>query len=192
MPLDNLLPRNRVHLLSGIRDVGKTSFILPAMIDWQNAPDVPLIAGYGKDHKDWATIKWTLQRLKPIPEIVIIEAFQDLTESINKRNIVHAFMNEIDACLHPQQDFPKGLTVVGITGSPKQSKKDRYPDPTQRVPGTSIWVERASTIFVLDSAEANLQLTTERRIMHVCRKAGARLVLDGAFTVDNRLIFPNL
>lgn len=224
MPLDNLLPRQRVHLLAGVRDAGKTRFILPAMLEWQyqanstcppwayvaadrslldaydtirdmgfQISDVPLVAAYGKDHKDWTSIRWALRRLTPVPEIVIIEAFQDLAESINKRNLVHVFMNDVDACLQPQQDFPNGLTIIGMTGSPKQSARDRYPDPSQRVPGTSIWVERASTTFVVESADPKtLSLVPPERTLFVCRKSGPRLILSGAFTTQNRLFFPNL
>jgi hypothetical protein len=224
MPLDNLLPRNRVHLLAGVRDAGKTRFILPAMLDWQAMPastcppwayvaadrsildahdtirdmgyqisDVPLIPGYGAKRKVWTGIVEALAQITPRPEIVVVEAFQDLCDNYNKRGDVHEFMNTVDSYCHPQTGFPKGLTVVGMTGSPKQCMRDRYPDPSQRVPGSSCWVERASTAFVVESADPKtLSLIPPERRLFVCRKSGPRLDLSGAFTTQNRLHFPNL
>lgn len=221
MPLDTLLPRNRVSLLAGVRDAGKTRFILPAMLDWpsptppwayvasdrsildaqQTIQDmnyplsaIPLIAGYGKDHLgSWGAVMKSLLAATPRPEIVVIEAFQDLSESINKRNLVHEFMNTVDGFCGPSREFPNGLTVIGMTGSPKQSMRDRYPDPTQRIPGTSIWGERASAVFMVESAAKDLSLVGPERILHVCRKhGGPRLLLKGSFDGNNRLVFPNL
>jgi len=223
MALKDVLPQFRVHLLAGVRDAGKTRFILPAMIEWAKnggppwayvagdrslldaqdtirdmnyqLSDVPLIAAYGKEHKgEWSQVVNVLMRQKPIPQVAVIEAFQDLAESINKRNVVHMFMQGVDAYLQPGPDFPQGLTVVGLTGAPKQGPRDRYPDPSQRIPGTSIWGERASTLLVVESAnEKTLSLTGPERKLFVCRKhGGPRLELNGTFTVDNRLIFPAL
>lgn len=219
MPLDTLLPRNRVNLLAGVRDAGKTRFILPAMLSWPNCPpwayvaadrssldaqqtildmnyklsDVPLISAYGRKHMQWRDVIETLEQQSPRPEIAVIEAFQDFAESINKRNIVHEFMHYIDSFCQPSKEFPNGLTIIGMTGSPKQSMRDRYPDPTQRVPGSTLWVERASSVLVVESAEANLALTTPNRTLYFCRKhGGLRLVLPGAFDHNNRLIFPSL
>jgi hypothetical protein len=218
MPLADILPRQRVNLLAGVRDSGKTRFILPAMLAWADRPpwayvaadrsgldaeevikdmgyslgDIPLIRAYGREHKGWAKIVEALLAMSPRPEIAIIEAFQDLAESINKRGLVHEFMNRIDAYLQPTTEFPNGLTILGITGSPKQSMRDRYPDPTQRIPGTSIWGERASAVFVVESAEKNFELTTPNRVLWVCRKIGPRLRLEGEFHGNNRLIFPAL
>lgn len=225
MPLDNLLLRNCVHLLAGMRDAGKTRFILPAMLDWQAMPnstcppwayvaadrslrdahrtiidmgyqvrDVPLIPGYGRQQKkSWLDVVLVLAKITPRPEIVIVEAFQDLCESSNKRHLVHEFMNYVDAYCEPSTDFPNGLTVLGMTGTPKQTIRNRYPDPAQRVPGSTCWVERASTIFVVESADPKtLSLVQPERTLFVCRKVGPRLVLNGAFTTQNRLYFPNL
>lgn len=222
MPLSAILPYQRVNLVAGVRDAGKTRFILPAMLTgWPNTQtppwayvaadrsildaqqtildmnykltDIPLVPAYGRKHMGWLQIVQALLKLNPLPEIAVIEAFQDLADSINKRNIVHEFMNHVDSYCQPSQEFPKGLTIIGLTGSPKQSVKDRYPDPTQRVPGTSIWTERASAVFVVESAAKDLALTASERILHVCRKhGGPRLVLSGCFDANNRLNFPNL
>lgn len=220
MPLDTILPRQRVNLLAGVRDAGKTRFILPAMLSWPSpAPpwayvaadrsildaqqtildmnyklsDIPLVSAYGKKHMAWKDVIQTVSQLNPVPEVLVVEAFQDFAESINKRNLVHEFMNDVDAYCQPSREFPNGLTVLGMTGAPKQSMRDRYPDPTQRVPGTSIWCERASAVFVVESAAKDLSLTASERVLYVCRKhGGPRLVLTGAFDHDNRLVFPNL
>lgn len=220
MPLDTILPRNRVNLLAGVRDAGKTRFILPAMLAWPSpAPpwayvaadrsildaqqtildmnyklsDIPLIGAYGKKHMDWSGVMDAVLRASPRPEILVVEAFQDFADSINKRNLVHEFMNHVDAYCQPSREFPNGLTILGMTGSPKQSMRDRYPDPTQRVPGTSIWCERASAVFVVESAAKDLSLTAADRVLYVCRKhGGPRLVLTGSFDGNNRLVFPNL
>jgi len=219
MPLDTILPRNRVNLLAGVRDAGKTRFILPAMLAWPNCPpwayiaadrsaldaqqtildmnyklsDIPMVSAYGAKLMDWGRVIEVAIRLNPRPEILVVEAFQDFAESINKRNLVHEFMNRVDAYCQPTREFPNGLTILGMTGSPKQSMRDRYPDPTQRVPGTSIWCERASAVFVVESAAKDLSLTDSERVLYVCRKhGGPRLVLPGKFDVDNRLQFPGL
>lgn len=222
MPLSTLLPRQRVNLLSGVRDSGKTRFILPAMINWsaEGGPpwayvaadrsildaqqtildmnyklsDVPLIPAYGRHHKStWRDVVSALVPLNPRPEIVVVEAFQDFAESINKRNLVHDYMNEVDAYCQPTQEFPHGLTIIGLTGAPKQSPRDRYPDPSQRVPGTAIWVERASVVMVVESAEKDLSLTTAQRKLFWCRKhGGMRIEAPGSFDSNNRLVFPTL
>ena len=219
MPLDTILPRQRVNLLAGVRDAGKTRFILPAMLAWPKCPpwayvaadrsildaqqtildmnyklsDVPLVAAYGRKHMSWSDVIRALEQTRPRPEIVVVEAFQDFAESINKRDKVHEFMNWVDSYCQPSSEFPNGLTILGMTGSPKQSMRDRYPDPTQRVPGTSIWVERASAVFIVESADAKLALTGPDRVLYVCRKhGGPRLILNGQFDSNNRLVFPNL
>lgn len=219
MPLDTILPRQRVNLLAGVRDAGKTRFILPAMLNWTNCPpwayvaadrsildaqqtiidmnyklsDVPLVSAYGRKHMSWSDVIRTLEQTNPRPEIAVVEAFQDFSESINKRDKVHEFMNWVDSFCQPSREFPNGLTIIGMTGSPKQSMRDRYPDPTQRVPGTSIWVERASAVFVVESNDNKLSLTGSDRKLYVCRKhGGPRLELTGAFDQDNRLVFPTL
>ena len=176
MPLATILPRHRVSLLAGVRDSGKTRFILPAMADWYanggpswayvagdrsslDAADtiremnfqpgaIPLIAAFGDSRLTcWGQVVQVLMHRDPIPEIVVVEAFQDLADSINKRDVVHNFMNMVDADLKPGARFVKGLTVIGITGAPKQTKNNRYPDPSQRIPGTAIWGERCSLLF---------------------------------------------
>ena len=220
MPLDTILPRNRVNLLAGVRDAGKTRFILPAMLAWPTpqppwayvaadrsildaqqtildmnykVSDIPVVSAYGRKHMNWRQVVAALIEMDPRPEIVVVEAFQDFAESINKRNLVHEFMNDVDAYCQPSHEFPNGLTILGMTGAPKQSMRDRYPDPTQRVPGTSIWVERASAVFVVESAAKDLALTASDRVLYVCRKhGGPRLVLTGQFDGNNRLVFPNL
>lgn len=222
MPLSNLLPRQRVNLLSGVRDAGKTRFIIPAMVGWRAAggppwayvaadrsildaqqtildmnyklTDVPLVPAYGRAHKaSWRDVVAALVPLNPRPEVVVVEAFQDFAESLNKRNLVHAFMNEVDTYCQPTKEFPNGLTIVGNTGAPKQGPRDRYPDPTQRIPGTAIWGERASAVIVIESADKDLSLVKPERVMYFCRKhGGLRLQLNGWFDADNRLVFPTL
>lgn len=154
--------------------------------------DFPLVAGYGIRRKGgWAQVVDALLGLSPRPQIAIVEAFQDLCES-PRRSEIHNFMHWVDCYCTPTKEFPQGLTVLGMCGNPKQSMHSRYPDPTQRVPGNSIWVERASTIFVIESSDSKaLSLIGPERRMFVCRKVGPRLELSGAFTPQNRLFFPN-
>lgn len=222
MPLDTLLPRNRINLIGGVRDAGKTRWILPAMKTWEaqgNCPpwvyvaadrsildaqqtiqdmnfkvsDFPIISAYGRDHKSWAQIIDVMMQMEPRPEIVVVEAFQYLSDSINRHQIVDQFMNMVDAYLLPTRQFPNGLTVLGMCGGIKKALRDCYPDPSQRIPGCSTWGERASALFVIESAEADRALTTPNRRMFLCRKhGGLRLNLDGVFDVNNRLIFPSL
>lgn len=218
MPIEDVIPLNRVSLLGGVRDAGKTRFIIPAMLAWTNRPpwayvaadrpradaedtildmgfqlsDVPLVSAYGRNHKDWRTLIDQLARMDPRPEIVIIEAFQYLCDSMNRHKMVHEFMNRVDAFIEPSRDFPKGLSIVGMTGGSKKSMRDRYPDPTMRIPGAATWVERASTVLLIESASKDQELTNPERVLYVCQKNKLRQRLDGAFDAQNRLVFPNL
>lgn len=219
MPLKDYLATGRVNLLTGIRDAGKTRFILPVMIDWQaqggppwayvaadrpksdahdtirdmgySLSQVPLISSYGRDHKQLPGILKAASELNPKPEILIVEAFQYLADSLNRHRIVHDFMNWVDAYIEPTQEFPQGLTILGLTGTAKRAAKDKYPDPTQRVPGAATWVERASAVLVIEAPD-DPELLQPERVLYVCTKAKLRLKLEGSFTPQNRLVFPSL
>lgn len=38
--IDEVLPTNRIHLLGGVSDAGKTRWVLPAMLDWEAGKNV--------------------------------------------------------------------------------------------------------------------------------------------------------
>lgn len=220
MPLQALLPPCRIHLLSGYRDSGKTSFILPAMIDWRAnggppwayvAADrskldahetiqrmgfkllqVPIVYSYGRDHKGWRQLIEAFVAMQPRPEVVVIEAFQYLCDSLNRHKIVDVFMNEVDAFVNPSKEFSKGLIIIGICGGAKRSMRDKYPDPTQRVPGCATWVERASSILMLEPDPKDPEMLTNNRVLYACGKQIPRRRETGVYDANNRLIFPNL
>jgi hypothetical protein len=216
MPLSNLLPKHRIHLLGGASDAGKTSFILPAMVKWSpnwvyvsgdrsilDALDkftqlglppgaVPLIPAYGRDSKSWRVVVEQMETMEPRPEYVVFEGFQRQCRNHNRPNDVFEFLGEIDSYLQPTQQFPNGLTFIGITESPKQKPKDRYPDPRQRISGCSAWASHASTVFLLEPLDKDTTGIGPGRQLWVCQKNAPRQCHFTQFTSNGLLVFPNL
>jgi hypothetical protein len=154
---------------------------------------IPIIYSYGAEHKSWRQLVEMFKLKEPRPEIAVIEAFQYLCPSLNRHSMVDEFMNTIDSYLQPSKDFPNGLTILGLTGGSKRSIRDRYPDPSMRVPGCATWVERAGTILLIEPAEGDHEFLDPDRNLYICRKhGGSRLKMTGGFTPQNRLVFPDL
>lgn len=216
MPLKTLLSKHRVHLLGGVSDAGKTSFILPAMIAWSprwayicgdrselDADDkfkqlgiqpstVPLIPAYGRAFKNWHQLVQEIEHWNPQPEYIVFEGFQRRCRNHNRPGDVFEFLNEIDAYLQPTKQFPAGLTVLGITESPKQKPREKYADPRQRISGCSAWASHASTVFVLEPLDSDPKGQCNGRQLWICTKNSPRRCETTTFDSQGNLVFSNL
>lgn len=222
--IDEVLPQGRVSLLGGVSDVGKTSFILPLLLEWeqgkpvlskpshpvpwayvsgdrllQDAHDklnqlgipktaIRMIPASGRDHKGWLSILFAAARLVPRPEFLVVEGFSEMCGESRAEVITH--LEETGAMCQGCQEFPTGLTVLGIVESPKQKPYERYPNPRQRISGSSAWGYKASTVLLLESVKGDEELLTDRRVLYVCAKIGKRRKLDAQFDAVGRLIVP--
>lgn len=214
MPLCEVLAKHRVNLLGGASDAGKTSFILPAMAAWGprwvyvcadrsdvdalekieqlGLTHIPLLPAFGRDFKSWPQIVEVLKSWDPLPEYVVFEGFQRRASDHNKANYVFEFLNEVDSYLKPTRQFPLGLTMLGIAESPKQTPKNRYSDPRQRISGCSAWGSHASTILLLETMDHDREGLAPDRQLWVCMKNKPRRKLIGSFDERGNLLFPNL
>lgn len=216
MALKDLLLKHRVHLLGGVSDAGKTSFILPAMVAWGpnwayvcgdrsdldaddkfkqlgiNPASVPMVPAYGKNYKNWRQVIENIERWKPQPEYLVFEGFQRRCANHNRPNDVFEFLNEVDAYLQPTRQFPLGLTVLGITESPKQKPREKYADPRQRISGCSAWASHASTVLVLETLDKDPSGSGSGRQLWVCAKNTQRRMETTTFDAKGNLVFPNL
>lgn len=216
MPLKDLLLKHRIHLLGGVSDAGKTSFILPAMVAWSprwayvagdrsdldavdkfkqlgiNPSQVPLIHAYGREYKGWSQVLETIERWSPQPEYIVFEGFQRRCTNHNRPDSTFEFLNEVDAYLQPTRQFPAGLTVLGITESPKQKPREKYADPRQRISGCSAWGSHASTIFLLEPLDTDPKGQGAGRQLWICTKNAPRRCETTTFDSQGNLIFQNL
>jgi hypothetical protein len=215
--LESILAKNRINILGGVSDAGKTRFILPTAIsDFQrpwayisgdrskldaidtfslmgyDASQVPLIPAFGADHKPWRKCVEVMSHMEPRPEYVIFEGFQRQCKNHNRPDSVYEFLNEVDSHLRPTTQFPLGLTLLGIAESPKQKPRERYPDPRHRISGCSAWVSHASTVLVLEPLDNDMACENGARQLWVCGKNSARVKLLTAFDKRGRLLFRDL
>jgi hypothetical protein len=222
--IDGILPKNRVHLLAGVSDAGKTRWVLPAMIEWQQgnpvfdcasnpvpwayvvgdrlqqeavdtlasmgySPNIiRMIPAFGKHNKGWLQILMAAAALDPIPEFLVVEGFGDLCGE--KRPEVREFLGTVGAFCEGVREFPNGLTLLGVVESPKQKPYEKYPNPRQRVSGTSAWGYHTSTILLLEGTKGDDELLRPDRTLWVCLKNGKRRKLLASFDAVGRLIVP--
>lgn len=219
MALKDVLTSRRVHLLGGVSDAGKTRFIIPALLGWQNAPPwvyvvgdrtlsdaqdsmtdmginpatVPTIPAFGAHNRaTWLEIRLSIELHNPQAEIIVIEGFQDLCQGQGRKNEVRAFLSDVSASLEPTAQRPNGWTVLGVVESPKMKPHEQYANPRQRVSGASGWGYHSSTILLIEDAAKDGTFMTPNRIMWVCHKGQQRRKVDGCFDANNRLVFPSL
>lgn len=98
--VDTILPARRVHLLAGVSDAGKTRFIIPAMLDFQNGK--PFL-GYTSHPTPWAYVVGdrtleeahdTIRSMGLEPDnIPIIPAFGKDNKSMNQIMLSAAQLN---------------------------------------------------------------------------------------------------
>lgn len=220
--IDEVLPINRINLLGGVSDAGKTSWLLPALLDWEqglpvlgrpsnpvpwayvsgdrlmldvqdklaqlNIPQgaIRIIPASGKDHKGWQRIMLAASALVPKPEFLVMEGFSEMCGD-RKLEVVE-FFESVGAICQGCPEFPNGLTILGVVESPKQKPYERYPNPRQRISGSSVWGYKASTVMLIESVKGDEELLTDKRTFYVCSKNGKRRKLDAQFDAQGRLI----
>ena len=219
--VDDIFPTRRVHLLGGVSDAGKTRFILPALLDWQQGKPflgrashpvpwayvvgdrpvgeavdtansmglfgIRMIPAYGAYNKDWWHIVQAAKALTPIPQLLVIEGFGDLPEG-ESRKLVREFLSHVSAYCEDVNEFPAGLTVLGIMESPKLKPNERYKNPRQRISGVSSWGFHSSTVIIVEAEDE--ECTSPDRTFWVCMKGAQRRKLKGTFDSQGRLVVP--
>ena len=222
--IDEILPTNRIHLLAGVSDAGKTRWVLPAMADWQagkpvlgrtshpcpwayvagdrllqeahdtlNSMNIPptsvrIIPAFGRHNKRYLEVLLAAAKLDPPPQFLVWEGFSDMCGE--KRAEVKEFLGSLGSYCEGSQEFPNGLTILGIVESPKQKPFEKYPNPRHRVSGASAWSYHSSTILLLEGVDKDDALLTGDRFLWVCVKNGQRRKLRGSFDSLGRLIVP--
>lgn len=220
--LDEVFPSNRVHLLAGVSDAGKTRLILPAMLQWAqggllwgrqchpvpwayvigdrleqeahdsmnsmniNPSSVRCIPAFGRHSKSYLQILEAAAALRPLPEFLVWEGFSDMCGE--RKFEVKDFLGNIGAYCQGTKEFPTGLTILGIAESPKQKPYEKYPNPRQRVSGSSAWSYHTSTILLLEGIKGDEELLTGKRVLYVCSKNGKRRMLGADFDAQGRLV----
>jgi hypothetical protein len=221
--IDDVLPKNRVHLLGGVSDAGKTRWVIPALLQWEqglpvlgrNSHPVPwvYVAGdrdvievhdslytmglpptcirifpaFGAHRKHWKDIIEALSKWEPRPELIVWEGFSDLPDGDQRRE-VREFLSSITPYCHVTQQFPNGLTILGVVESPKQKPYEKYPNPRHRVSGASAWSYHTSTVMLVEAAKGDEALETINRTFWVCTKNCGRRSLPAYFDAQGRLI----
>ena len=152
-----------------------------------NPDDVRCIPAFGKANKNVGQVLMAAQQMKPVPELLVWEGFQDLPEG-DRRQEVRTFLCNMSAYCEGDAGFPNGLTILGIVESPKLKPTERYTNPRQRVSGVSAWGYHSSTILLLESLENDLSFQTPNRILWICTKNGPRRCVSAAFNTQGRLV----
>lgn len=222
--IEDILTPNRVHLLGGASDVGKTRWLLPMLMDWEKGRDVlgrkshpvpwayisgdriqlevhetltklgipiaavRVIPASGFHHKDWLAAFQAAAELRPVPQLLVVEGFSQMAG--DKRFEVYEFLEDMLAWCQPSVQFPAGLTILGVVESPKQKPYERYPNPRQRIAGSSLWGYKASTILLIESTKADPEMLTGNRVFYCCPKNAQRRQLNAIFDAQGRLIVP--
>lgn len=207
------LPSNRVHLLGGPSDAGKTRWILPAMISlakpWAyvagdrsllDAKDtirslkldegqINIIPAFGQEERELTQVFMAINSLTPLPEYVVVEGFQILCPDKNRHRIVSKFLGAWERFIQPSKTNDKGMTVIGVCESPKMKPHERYANPRERISGCATWAYAASTVIIIDCKPKDWELKTKERKMWVCGKNMPRLQFDGEFNTAGYLTF---
>lgn len=211
--LEEWLPKNRVHLLGGPSDAGKTRYTLPSMIalgkPWVyvagdrsllDAKDtimslglpeeeIRIIPAFGPDEKELAEVFMAVKRLTPLPEIVVIEGLQRLCPDRNRHKVVSRFLGSCEKFIQPGPGCPDGMTILGVCEAPKMKPHERYANPRDRISGSATWAYAASTVMMIDCKPPDWALEKPQRKMWVCMKNKPRLQFDGEFNENGYLTF---
>jgi hypothetical protein len=221
--VDKVFPARRVHLVGGVSNVGKTRWLIPAMVDWaagrpvlgkQSHPgtwayvaadrlleeaedtiqgmrvalsDVQIVPAFGQHHKSWTDIVVALSKLHC--DVAVVESFGDFAGDRGSRAQVLEFLSRASAMCQPTQEFPNGLTIIGVMESPKLKPYERYKNPRELISGVAGWGYHTSTDILIQAVEKDEEMLTGNRRMYVSLKNGLNMRLTGSFDSGGKLVF---
>lgn len=151
-----------------------------------NPDTISIIPAFGKDDKNLTQILSCASQLRPRPELLIIEGFQDMPLG-DRRKEVRSFLSAANAHCQPSSEFPNGLTLIGILESPKMRPNEKYANPRQRISGVSSWGFHTSTVMLLEATKDDPAYETEYRDIWFCVKNGKRTKYSLIFDEKGRL-----
>lgn len=152
-----------------------------------NPATISIIPAFGKENKKFNQIIEAASLLRPCPQLLIIEGFQDLPVGDFRRD-VRTFLSNANAYCQPSKEFPLGLTLIGILESPKMKPNEKYSNPRQRISGVSSWGFHTSTVMLLEAAKDDPSYETEYRDIWFCVKNGKRVKYSLIFNEKGQLV----
>lgn len=147
---------------------------------------VRIIPAFGSGNKNLRQIFEAAAKLDPLPELLVIEGFSDLSDG-DRRQEIRAFLSNANAYCQPSTQFPAGMTILGIVESPKLKPKEKYSNPRQRISGVSSWGHHTSTVLLLENVEEDPAYETGERLLWLCIKNGRRTKLAAQFNALGQL-----
>lgn len=153
-----------------------------------NPPDIRIIPAFGLHNKSALEILRAALKLEPIPELLVWESFQDMCGE--QKSDIKEFLGSMCAYCEANQEFPNGLTILGVVESPKQKPYERYANPRQRISGRSAWSYHTSTNILIEATTGDEEMLTPTRTVWVCAKGKQRRKLAANFDPQGRLLVP--
>jgi len=216
--VEKLLPINRIHLVSGPSDVGKTSFWYMALTLW--AAGLPLLGQKSypipwtlvSSERPLADVYDSIIRLGLMPrDFDILPAYgrhnkslTDIWKELDERGTPRlVFWEGFDAVVkqrnnaHEVREFMSAstahceedkYTILGSGGVAKMKPYEWYDDPRQMTAGSEIWGRLASTVFIM-LKENPADLSDSHRLMHICIKNDKSCTVRGCFDENGILTF---
>jgi hypothetical protein len=95
-----------------------------------------------------------IKNMNPIPDIIVIEALDQLLDDANKKSIVAPFMRHFqDVAKHFQ------VAIIGTCGAGKSRPGEEYADRRNRISGSEAWGRNCETVVILDRTEGQREIT---------------------------------
>jgi len=148
--------------------------------------DIPIIPAFGQDNKRWQAVIEEAAKMKV--GLLVWEGFGDLAPHPACRPQVREFLSQISACCQPTDEFPKGLTILGVMESPKLKPAERYRDPRQRISGVASWGYHTSTVMLIESPDPS-DIANPERLLYASIKNAPSFSTVGRFDGHGHLHF---
>ena len=214
--VDQIILRNRIHLLGGISSSGKTRFAVPALNDWSmgipflGEESYPVPWGIVACDRPLRDVHDSLESMGlPKDCVPIVPAFGKhsipkfkIMESIRDRGLHLVFWEGFDMMVRRPNDPYEvkeflsevsgycddyDLTVLGSVGVPKMKPNETYENPRQLIGGSTIWERATSTNLII--APETPDIDNPGRLIYVCLKNAPSFVMGGKFLEHGILTF---
>jgi len=114
------------------------------------------------------TIINEIEKLNPIPSVVLLEGLDMLLDDTNKKSVVSPFMRHLqDVAAHFH------IALIGTVGAPKSKQGEAYAAKRDKLSGSEAWGRNCETVVVIEFSEEDDGTSPQREITVLPRNAGA-------------------
>lgn len=210
--VENILPKNEVHLIAGPSGAGKTRLLFQELINWQQKQEFldfkcqpfPETMYLGCDRSNASisetlsnfpdlNIRWRSIRGKgssmagivdsyPEVKLFIIDGISTLVQDHNSYGSIQTFL-----CNTGELCTNRSITILGSLHSPKTKQNEKYLNPRQRVSGSVAWAAFTETVFVLEPLNPDKPEDTHRELF-ICPRNYREMRCLYEFYPDGRIL----